>query len=87
MENNNAMLNTRTCAYMDFINDECRILDDKVCSYKKCSFYKSHTAYERDRNRDFLYESYLKGNVSKERYDELMKRYHEQNKEDIVCQF
>ena len=65
---------TEKCAFS--CDSECRILDEKVCSNRKCSFYKSILDFERDNNRDFLYESYLKGSIGEIRYLELSSKYH-----------
>jgi hypothetical protein len=71
------MGNTNKCAYMVRKGDkcECRILTENVCEYKECSFFKSHIEYERTKGRDFLYESYLKGEVSRARYVKFCKKY------------
>ena len=71
---------TEKCAFSN--NDECRILDEKICSSKSCSFYKSIRDFERDNNRDFLYESYLNGHIGGIRYLELSSKYHK-NKMNI----
>jgi hypothetical protein len=70
------MENTGTCAFLDCDNDECRILNEKICSNKSCSFYKSIHDFERDKNRDFLYESYAKDDIGGVRYLYLLNKYH-----------
>jgi len=64
-----------SCAYMNCDKGECRILTEKVCIYKRCSFFRSRIEYERNKNRDYLYESFLKGDVSRQRYIDLCKTY------------
>jgi hypothetical protein len=63
------------CAFMNAETGVCRILTENVCEYKRCSFFKSIVEYEKCKNRDFLYESYLKGDISRWRYIELCKTY------------
>jgi len=71
------MIHKEKCAYMahDKGKCECRILTENVCEYKECSFFKSRIEYEQNKGRDFLYESYLKGEVSRARYIKLCKKY------------
>jgi hypothetical protein len=75
------MKNTGTCAFSD--NNECRILYEKVCLNRKCTFYKNLVDYKRDNNRDFLYESYLNGDISEIRYLYLCKKYPLSNRTGI----
>jgi NurA-like 5'-3' nuclease len=63
------------CVYMDYEKDECHILSEKVCEYKRCTFYTSIIEYERNKGRDYLYESFLSGAVSEQRYIDLCKAY------------
>ena len=72
------------CIFMGGLG--CLILKEKDCPHKQCSFYKNRNAYEQEKERDYLYESYLKGDISKERYAELAGRYHKEkiSKENIL---
>ena len=72
--------NKNICAYTDNSKNGCLILTERVCKYKKCSFYRCRAEYEKNKDRDYLYESYKKGNVSKERYIDLCKAYPASNR-------
>ena len=69
------MENNQKCAYMCNAKGGCRILSEKVCSHRRCTFFKSIIEYERNKGRDYLYERYLKGEVSQKRYIELCETY------------
>ncbi|MDR2558127.1 MAG: hypothetical protein LBC86_01075 [Oscillospiraceae bacterium] len=67
--------NNSICAYIDCGKNGCLILNERVCQYKKCSFFRCRLEYEKNKNRDYLYESYKKGNITKQRYIDLCKIY------------
>jgi hypothetical protein len=80
------MENKGKCGYMHEEGKWCMILSENICSYKKCPFFKSQLKFERDNNTDFLYESYLKGNISEERYIYLCETYYSRKKIKLPCQ-
>jgi hypothetical protein len=73
-------MGNKICAFMDYGKNECRILSEKVCTKKQCSFFKTYAEFEQDSNRDFLHESYAKGAISEERYLHLLQFYHKGKK-------
>ena len=58
----------------------CRVLSEKVCERKKCTFFMSHERLKHILETDYLFLSFQNGVISKERYIELVDRYHSGSK-------
>jgi hypothetical protein len=63
------------CAFFDVLFG-CRALKPRVCDEKRCTFYITTEKLVKNSEIDFLYESFLKGKIDRERYFYLMDCYH-----------
>ena len=86
MSNNNKIIQKFECAFFVGHSDSCAALDERICREKWCPFFRTHKEYEKICNTDFLYESYKKGHIDKERLMELAELYHFHGSKKKVAQ-